>query len=974
MYALTLMMPRQTEPSVNNVLGDMLQQMLPTCDVKSEHTRVVVDEPRLQIDILITSQGRSPVAMEAEYLPAINAESESKSRLGKMIVGQQRPIESVIAVRYPEYLSETADLRSALTNSSLDYCVFTQNGMRIERFPESGWLSGSVSDLADMIRLISVPQRAAEEAAAKLEQGIDLAVAVLNEFESSRPQVLQNIANKLGMANVLQTRRMACAIVANAMVFHERLVGTDHIEPLDQLLSDSISDPKPRLLDAWSRILEINYWSIFAIAKSIVEQLPAGDAAVTLRTLRHAAGEVIGTGIDNAHDLTGRIFQRLIADRKYLATFYTRPASAALLARLAVSKMDEVDWSDSDAIGELRIGDFACGTGALLSAVYDQIAARHERSGGDLSALHPIMMENVLYGCDVMPSATHITGATLSGMAPNVQYQNTQLYTLAYGPHRYTGVVSIGSLELLRSSSILILEDTIPPATRVTMLRDEPANFIRVNVPDNRFNLVIMNPPFTRNTTNEGAYKDTFAGAFAAFDISIEDQKIMAKHMAELKRGTCYHGNAGMASAFAALADRKLKPGGVMALVLPLSAVAGLSWQEFRRMLGKRYTDLSVVTIAAADNDDLAFSADTGLAECLVVARKLRSDEDSSTKTRFISLTNRPTGFAHSSWLAESISKPKQVRQIDDGPYGGTPLLVGNDTVGEMLEASIESGAVWGPVRLRDHSLAQVGYQISRCQLWLPGNPQTQDLKVAKLSDVGKIGLYSLDIVSEPPRGSFTKSTYTTGATYHALWNHDAKQETHMIRDPDTQLLPRIGLEQKADAVWSTRTRSHISLEFRFNSQPLSAILTDPPSIGGRAWPNVGFEDNRFDYAFPVWMNSTLGLFCYWWHSNRQVSGRGAISIRSAESLPVLDFRTLSDEQLAIAKLIFDEFRDKELKPAYLADVDLNRALLDRRVICDLLGFGDDVYEAVRFLAQKWCSEPSVHGGKKRPRSAKFVL
>ena len=70
--------------------------------------------------------------------------------------------------------------------------------------------------------------------------------------------------------------------------------------------------------------------------------------------------------MNNAHDLTGRIFQRLIADRKYLATFYTLPASAALLARLAVSKMDRVEWGDADAIGKLRVADFACGTGALL--------------------------------------------------------------------------------------------------------------------------------------------------------------------------------------------------------------------------------------------------------------------------------------------------------------------------------------------------------------------------------------------------------------------------------------------------------------------------------------------------------------------------------------------------------------------------------------------------------------------------------
>ena len=116
-----------------------------------------------------------------------------------------------------------------------------------------------------------------------------------------------------------------------------------------------------------------------------------------------------------------------------------------------------------------------------------------------------------------------------------------------------------------------------------------------------------------------------------------------------------------------------------------------------------------------------------------------------------------------------------------------------------------------------------------------------------------------------------------------------------------------------------------------------------------------------------------LGLLCYWWHASRQVAGRGDMTIRSAESLPVLDFRALTDEQLATAEAIFDEFRDKELKPAYLADADPNRALLDRRVVCDLLGFGEDVYEGVRRLSAKWCAEPSVHGGKKRPSDAKFV-
>ena len=177
---------------------------------------------------------------------------------------------------------------------------------------------------------------------------------------------------------------MAGAIVANAMVFHERLVGVHDVKPLSQLCSTSRQQPQVEsILDAWTQILQINYWPIFSIARDIVEQLPAAEAAQLLTNLRSTVEDVAATGANQAHDLTGRIFQRLIADRKYLATFYTLPASAALLARLAVSKMD-VDWSDAEAIGNLRIGDFACGTGALLSAVYEQIATKHESAGGDL--------------------------------------------------------------------------------------------------------------------------------------------------------------------------------------------------------------------------------------------------------------------------------------------------------------------------------------------------------------------------------------------------------------------------------------------------------------------------------------------------------------------------------------------------------------------------------------------------------------
>ena len=966
-------MPHQTEPSANNALGRLLQRMLPGCEVRSEHTSIIDGHPGLQPDIIVTAAGRSPVVIEAEYNPAANAEAEAKSRLG-LEVGA-RPVEATLALRYPAAVGEAADLESALDAARLYYCVFTQERNDDSRFPTSGWLDGSIEDLADLIRLVSVPQRAVDRAAQELEEGIDRAASYLEEVAKVRPSIGLGIAKLLGMTNVRQTWRMAGAIVANALIFHERLAGMHRgVKSVEMLGGPSDTDLKRETLAAWSRILDINYWPIFSVARDIVSQLESSDAAVVLHRLCGTATWVRSSGVDNAHDLTGRVFQRLIADRKYLATFYTPPASAALLARLAVAKLEGVDWSDSEAIAKLRVADFACGTGALLSAVYEQIAARHERAGGDAVALHAAMMEEVLYGFDVMPSAVHITGSTLAGAQPAGRFENSRLYPLAYG-RQGDGTVKIGSLELLRSSGTLTMINTSDPGRRTGSAGEETAAQIIAETPDKSFDMVIMNPPFTRATNHEGAHADVRNPAFAAFGATEDDMNAMGKRLNQKGRGTAYHGNAGIASAFAALADSKLKPGGVLALVLPLSAAVGLSWTRFRRMLARDYANLNVLSIAASDNDELSFSADTGMAECLVVARKRRYGEARAARVHFTSLARRPQGFAHAGALAKHVLAGCEARGIEDGPFGGTPLRVGDEKSGAMLTAPCNADEeAWGGVRLSDYSLAQTAYALTESRLWPPGSSAPLNLNMAQLGVVGELGLVDRDITGPRPRGPFDKTEPDPTATYPSLWNHDAQRETRLVCEPDSQLLVRVGMEEKAQTSWATASRAHVSRGFRFTSQPPMAAFTERESIGGRGWPNVKFKDPRFDYAFTVWCNSTLGLLCYWWHASRQVAGRGDISIRSVESLPALDLHALSDDQLVMAELIFDEFRDKELEPAYLADADPNRALLDRRVVCDLLEFDETGYEGVRRLAAKWCAEPSVHGGKQRPRDAYLVI
>ena len=99
-------MPRHTEPSVNDAMGLLLQTMLSRSSVRSENTRTIAGHPSLHPDILITGLGRSPVVIEAEYMPTADVEPDAKKRLSLELEADSRPIEAVIALRYPDDIGD----------------------------------------------------------------------------------------------------------------------------------------------------------------------------------------------------------------------------------------------------------------------------------------------------------------------------------------------------------------------------------------------------------------------------------------------------------------------------------------------------------------------------------------------------------------------------------------------------------------------------------------------------------------------------------------------------------------------------------------------------------------------------------------------------------------------------------------------------------------------------------------------------
>lgn len=982
-----------TEHTINDTLAGVLMETRSLWRfkgvVRSENIDVLKSSGK-RPDILITEPNVSPVIVETEILPATSVESDAKRRLGDHLTPSGRRILSSVAVRLPPRLRDFSGqpLKNEILNASdFEMALYTgENPESCTRWPRNGWVRGNATDLSILIQSASVPPAVVEEAANKLVDGVSEAAALLTDMAIAHPGAIKKICEELRQQDGEQTRRMATTILANALVFHESLARGDgdlyNVRTLDELRSKRSGVSKNEMLEDWKRILKVNYWPIFDIARRILEVIPIDTARPLLDRLVTTAGELVANHMMRSHDLTGAVFQRLIADRKFLAAYYTNPASAALLVGLAIDSEKTPgngSWSKDKDVTGIRIADFACGTGTLLSAAYRRISQLHEASGGDAEMIHPAMMATALVGCDVLPAAAHLTASMLAGAHPTIKYKGSSILAVSYGP-RDGGGVALGSLDLLdpqRAFNIIAI------TAKVFEGMGESEKEAWSTLPHASFDMVVMNPPFTRDTNHEAAKWNVPNPMFAAFGSPDEQQREMARASERLLRGTSAHGNAGEASAFLVLADRKLKDGGRLAMVMPLSLMSGEAWEASRQLLRKSYDELTLVSIAGAKDNEMSFSADTGMGECLVIGRKAK---DGNKRATFVVLNERPSSPVTGATTAAQINllKTAKLRKLEDGPVGGSLLHIGDDLMGYALEAAIPDDGPWNLARIKDAALAQAAYQIASCGLiWLPGMTKTSAVPVSitTVSGIGQVGPVHRDINGNTPdggiRGPFQIEDLKTKAapTYPVLWSHDANRERCMEFEADSEGVIRqgaspaedINVRNKADRIWATASYCHFNADFRFNSQSTAMQFTGKKTIGGSAWPSISLNDADKEKVLTLWGNSSLGLLLHWWHANKQQAGRGRIGVSALTSMPVLDVTVLSKEVLSKAVAIFDAMKHQELLPVNEIAGDTVRREIDVRLATEVLGFPPELLTPdgpLALLRQKLALEPSITGSK----------
>ena len=934
------------------------------CTAKAEKTRTVSGKRGKRPDIIVRPSGSGKanraVIIELETNKN-NLEQEVDDRLHVTLKEGNVTPSAVVGVLFPGELAHADDVdafKEMLRSAVLKYFVHNH----IDRFPADGYLKGTITDVITATRLCMIPKSVVDDYTRTIQDKIQEILGVLSGTDDG---VKAEISRILGYSrdqkvpygmNDEQAGYMAALMILNASIFYEELAR--HLERVRPLSTLGLMPGKPTKHDVvagMTRVLKVNYAPVFNVAIKLLNAVPDGFASEVIDAVLHAVSTVMRLGMQNSGDVYGTLYQNDLIERKKSASFYTRPEAAALLAGLVLPLADDELWADVSRIKKLRIGDFSCGTGMLLTAAYNHIVNCHGDDESTAQA-HPDMMREVLWGFDIMPTATHLTVSNLASIYPNKIFKKSRIYQMPIGTKmpgqkNRKPVYALGSLDLIRDADAEMNENAM--ALEVAAFDDggsrsgrrhggqggESLSSIRLRT--RSFDHLVMNPPFVR-ATNHGAGRVYPVPPFAVFGIPPDMQISMGKTNAQIFRGAGSHGHAGLASYFVAMGHQKLKPGGVMGFILPATVTSGASWSDVRNLLNRRYRDITVVRLRrSAGANESTFSSSTSMEEVLLVARKRAAERPAGRfpRIKFVLLDRLPASRLEGREVAKIIQRttPNRLEHC----MGGTSLTLGDICIGDALDCPVEDGR-WMLARTSNVFLLQFAYSL------VTGG---RGVKMTTIGDVSTIGKHHLDIIGTKrdgtPQGPFKKIRYDRQKLYQCLWNNDNSTQRAMAVDPDCTLEKKPDATvQHADEVWRTRTRLHVNMQVGYASQRLIAAYTKTEAVGGRTWPNVILNDKGHEKALTVWLNSVFGILTYWFVASSQHPGRGLMTITSCKLTPVPDFDVLDEDVIGRLDAVFDDMREREMGAINRLDADEVRREIDRRVM-DILELKVDDLEQI---------------------------
>jgi type I restriction-modification system DNA methylase subunit len=442
-----------------------------------------------------------------------------------------------------------------------------------------------------------------------------------------------------------EMRQAATYLLVNQIIFYHVLsTANPQLEAIDE---GKIRKPVD-LLRYFEAVLKIDYTSVFGF--DVASKLPESATDIIKRivvVVKALAPEKIG------HDVLGKVFHELIPFniRKAVAAFYTNNEAAELLASLSIDKPDAT------------VIDLACGSGTLLVAAYRRKRELlHCGSKGISLEDHKRFLEHDLTGVDIMPFAAHLAVMHLSLQA--LLHETEKVRVAVWDSTQLKPNMSIPAIfsELkaaYRKPTLDMFRDkfVIPEDAHIKKGAVTLEGVGGQEIPLEKVDLVIMNPPFTRQERLPKEYKDGLS-------------KRLGEYKSELS------GQLGLWGYFLLLADRFVKEGGRIALVYPSRPLSAKSARQIRKFISNNYDVEYIVTSWQRS----AFSESTQYREILLILKKLHlSGEHETLNCKIVNLKSLPRN------MEEVHSTAKEMKKLTS-EYNNERIMAATITQEELKE------------------------------------------------------------------------------------------------------------------------------------------------------------------------------------------------------------------------------------------------------------------------------------------------
>ena len=921
---------RNREEAVNTQFAVLISRLGTEADAET-----ILVHGKYRPDLLLQVRGLR-VVIEAKFADFPAAESVVLEDARKRV--QNGVAHIAIAVIYPNSLRTTpaAKIIETLEDSKLRYQIVSETN-------ESGeWFQGTPASLMASIRRVQqalaqddIVERTAKQLSSQLETvsflwkgqvGTCNRLAAILGLDEPSGESLEKATERRESA-----AKVAALVLANAFIFQEQLSMSDtRVMTLQKIKKndDIIGETAKHWQWIWKNV---DYVPIFQLAERVLDELPSGGSSVfAVKALLAEAQSICRQQAALRHDLMGRIYHWLLHEAKYLGTYYTSTTAATLLLKLVFSLKWNSDFSSPFELANFKIADFACGTGTLLMAGAQALTDIHIRSRidkglsiseKDIAILHQTLMQNIMHGYDVLPTAVHLTASTLALLAPEVAFRHMNLFVMPLGLDHKTP--RLGSLDFLLGSVVktqFALDDTQLDSVQTSVTR---TTFSNAKVPE--LDLCVMNPPFVRS-----------GGGNLLFGSFPNDRSILQKELSSLAKTVNVSSASGLGAMFVPLARKHVKRGGRIAFVLPAALTSGESWSAVRNIISQDF-HLEIV-ISSHDAKHPNFSENTNLSEVLFIARRLKEEERPGS-TYYINLRRNPKTIHEALNTASLASEAINCLNFQNGKT--KTLKVNTKVIGEV--ACFPAPKLtnnWTNAIFAQCELMKFHWALDHLQrLDTPDSSRTVELNLCELRDLGDIGFHRRDIL-DAFEVDLSSSKWSQ---YKAFWNHDAKKVKTLNQVANATLIARsVPLPKRKlknpDAIWTKASRIQLVSRLWPVTHRLTAVMCKEQVVGNTWWSldESSLSEDQIKTLL-LWLNSTIGIISIFGRRAITRSAFKAVNKPAWLSMPVLNVKKLSKIKLKKLSQVYDEFANTELVSISRLDSDCTRIKIDD-LFCKTLG------------------------------------